>query len=160
MHDGAAGTGADGAAAAEFALAAMEILEPFAERYGLFLAERTCWHLLFANGQRILDVACDPWTCWTLGARVGLRESADTAAPRALGVQEVLQAVYGLRENTWRTLAADPAELREVLRTLAVLLDRYCAELLLDDEAFDRAERLVRRTTVQRGAFLREFEEH
>ncbi|MCK9878195.1 hypothetical protein MXD59_20900 [Frankia sp. Ag45/Mut15] len=164
MYDDAAGAEAGGGAAtAEFAQAAMEILEPFAEKYGLYLAERTCWHVLFASGRRVLDVACDPWSCWALGAQVGLREPAPVDAgehPRALGVQDVLQAVHGLRENTWRWTAADPAQLREVLRTLAALLDRYCADLLLDDEAFAHAERLVQQTTARRGAFLREFEEH
>ncbi|CAO5185450.1 DUF4304 domain-containing protein [Frankia sp. AiPs1] len=174
MRDGAAGADAGGASTAEFALAAMEVLEPLAEKYGLFLAERTCWHLLFASGRRILDVACDPWTCWALGARVGMRDPDGPGSLvdgghvpggpgdglRALSVQDVLHAVHGMRENAWPWIAADSVELRQILRTLAVLLDRYCAELFLDDEAFARAERLVLRATAERRTFLREFEEH
>jgi hypothetical protein len=158
-----------GRAGAEFDLAVMETLEPLAEKYGLFLAERTCWHVLFRGARRILDVACDPWTCWALGARVGIWSEADSepavdgagpaVQPRALSVQDILHTVYGMRENAWPWIAATPEELRTILHTLAGLVDRYCGELLLDDEAFAHAERLVGQATAEREAFLRQFED-
>ncbi|SNQ48501.1 conserved hypothetical protein [Frankia canadensis] len=158
-----------GRAGAEFDLAAMEILEPLAEKYGLFLAERTGWHVLFRGDRRMLDVACDPWTCWALGARVGMWSEADsgppqgaaaaTNPPRALSVQDILHSVYGMRENAWPWIAATPQELRTILLTLAGLVDRYCGQLLLDDDAFARAERLISDATAEREAFLRQFED-
>jgi hypothetical protein len=161
------GTGG-GRAGAEFDLAAMEILEPLAEKYGLFLAERTGWHILFRGGRRMLDVACDPWTQWALGARVGMWSEADSGPghdgsgppirARALSVQDVLHTVCGMRENAWPWIASTPQELRAILLTLAGLVDRYCGRLLLDDEAFTDAERRIRRALAEREAFLRQFE--
>ncbi len=152
-----------------FDQAVMETLEPLAEKYGLFVAERTCWHVLFRGAHRILDVACDPWTCWALGARVGMWSESDSGSrhgdadaaigQRGLSVQDVLHAVYGMRENAWPWMAASPTELRAVLHTLAGLVDRYCAELFLDDEAFARAERLVASAAAEREAFVRQFED-
>ncbi len=162
--DGAAG----GRAGAEFDLAAMEILEPLAEKYGLFLATRTCWYVQFRGGRRMFDVACDPWTSWALGARVGMWSDTDSGPavdgvpaprPRALSVQDILHTVYGMRENACPWIAATPAELRAILLTLAGLVDGYCGELLLNDDAFARAEVLVNRATAERKAFLRQFED-
>ncbi|WP_255649227.1 hypothetical protein [Frankia sp. ArI3] len=64
-----------------------------------------------------------------------------------------------MRENAWPWIAATPAELRAILLTLAGLVDRYCGELLLDDDAFARAEAAVNRATAEREAFLRQFED-
>ncbi|WP_261571167.1 hypothetical protein [Frankia gtarii] len=162
--DGAGG----GQAGAEFDLAAMEILEPLAEKYGLFLAKRTCWHVQFRGNRRMFDVACDPWTSWALGARVGIWPDADSGPavggvpvpwPRALSVQEILHTVHGMRENAWPWIAATPAELRAILLTLAGLVDQYCGELLVDDDAFARAEILVNQEITERKAFLRQFED-
>ncbi|CAJ62429.1 MULTISPECIES: hypothetical protein [Frankia] len=165
--DDGAGGRAGGRAGAEFDLAAMEILEPLAEKYGLFLAKRTCWHVQFRGGRRMFDVACDPWTSWALGARIGMWSADSPPAvhgllaprPRALSVQDILHAVHGMRENTWPWIAATPAELRTILLTLAGLVDRYCGELLVDDDAFARAEAAVDRASAERVAFLRQFED-
>lgn len=156
---GKGGGGDESRVEAEFPRAAMEILEPLAEKYGLFVAERSSWRVEFRGPRRTFAVGHDPWTPGELGARIGVcSERYDEARPRAVDVLDVLHLVHGVGENTRVWAARSPAELRGVLLSVAGLVDRYCADLLLDDEAFRRAEERVRRVLAEREAFRRLFE--
>jgi hypothetical protein len=137
----------------------MEILEPLAEKYGLFVAERSSWRMVFRGCRRVFAVGCDPWTSWELGARIGMCAGPDDEPRgRAVDVLDVLHLVHGVGENTRSWVAGTPTELRNLLLRIAGLVDRYCAELLLDDDAFLRAEEVVGRVLTEREAFLRQFE--